>query len=116
MPTIAFSGAVQRSDTSTIVDLMQLGPSLEVANDSSDTVSIGAAGSYTVPFGGNITSAKVVMIFSDLQLSIVLTTTAGVHPVAKGTHLMLFNTDVTSIVLTNLDSSKATNVRIFLGA
>ena len=113
MPTIAFSGAVQRSDTANIVDLFTLAPSLAVTEDSVDTIAIAASGAHTPTLPS--TTAKILIISSDQKLSIVFSTEGGPAPSITGKQFLFCDANLTGLVISNVSVTTTANVRLVMG-
>jgi hypothetical protein len=117
MPTLAFSGAVQRSDTANIVDLFTLAPSLAVTEDSVETISLakspdaGYQHTPSLPF----TTATFLVVTSDQKLSIVFTTAGGSSPAITGKQFVFSDTNITGLVISNTSITTVANVRIVMG-
>jgi len=117
MPTIAFSGAVQRSDTANIVDLFTLAPSLAVTEDSVETIALAKSPDTGYEHIPNLpfTTATILIISSDQKLSIVFTTAGGNAPAITGKQFVFCETNLTGLVISNASTSAAANVRLVMG-
>jgi len=109
------NGSVQRADSTVIVELFQFTPSREVTEDAATTIVIPQSGNAVVGFGA-IASASCIYLTSDRQLSIALTITGNVTLTAfKARHLVIDQTEVIGMAITNLDSANAAKIRLVMG-
>lgn len=114
MSTLAVVGLIQRSDTIDKVDLMAFIPTMAVDEDSLYTVDIGPSNIFSVPMGA-VTTAKFVAIVSSIKLSVAMVSSTGTVTGLKGTHILVNDSDITSIELTNTSSTTKATVRILIG-
>lgn len=117
MPTLAFSGAVQRSDTANIVDLFTLAPSLAVTEDSVETISLAKSPDEGYQHTPNLpfTTATFLVITSDQKISVVFTTSGGSSPAITGKQFLFSDTNLTGLVISNTSITSAANVRLAMG-
>lgn len=117
MPTLAFSGAVQRSDTANIVDLFTLAPSLAVTEDSVETIALAKSPDAGYQHTPNLpfTTATFLIISADQKLSIVFSTSGGNSPAITGKQFVFSETNLTGLVISNTSSTTVANVRLVMG-
>lgn len=114
MPTLALTGGVQRAENpDQTVELFQYGPSFEVAADSSDFVTLSPEASYSVPMMG-LPSLSVVIMYSSIPLDVQVA--VGEDSVTMQTrYLVLFESNITGLTLTNPSTTVDATARIIIG-
>jgi hypothetical protein len=113
MPTFSVVGAIQKSDNIATQDILTLAPSLEVRDSSHSYFQIDANGGIAVVAFGAVSPARLVIVYSDVKVSI---TVAGSGSATySGKLLVLLDTSVTGLTITNADPAKNANVQVILG-
>lgn len=114
MPTLALTGGVQRAENpNQTIELFQYGPSLAVASDSSDFITLSPEASYEVPMMG-LPSLSVVIMYSSIPLDVQVSVGEG-SATMQTRYLVLFESNITGITLTNTSTTVDATVRIIIG-
>ena len=114
MPTLALTGGVQRAeDPYQTIDLFQYGPSLKVDSDSSDFITIDTEETYSVPTMG-LTELTVVILYSSIPLDVHLSV-GGSSMTIQTKYLVLFESNITGITLTNPSPTFKATARVIIG-
>ncbi len=108
------TGTVQRADGVSVVDQLSLSPTRSVTEDVAYLVTLNPSANHSVAFGP-IATATFVVIYASAQISFTVTNQEGTSQVLKGDHIILSNTDLTGISLTNPSGSAAVTVRVIFG-